>query len=412
MFWKKPTKLQKIAQRIKHRLHDVFVPHEGNNHRPHIIHHRALIVYSFLLVGIKIVAIGLTLTLPASSVFSSAISGGNIMNLTNAARVGVGLQELSWNSALASAAQLKANDMALHEYFAHTSPTGATPWYWIRSAGYVYTYAGENLAVHFTQAEDVTAGWMASPTHKANILEPRFEEIGVGVSYGRYQDYETTFVVEMFGVNENVVEPVVAAAEEELPFDPVEEPQIEPVEDANPVEPIETPVENSNPESQVQNVEVLPAENAYTVEVDVPGAESVVLEFSGEITELENMQGDTWAGTLTYNEQLIDNNGESINLVAVNQDGDQTIEAISYVAPASEADDFYTLSTADGRSGFFGFLTVKNVNDAVQVIFLITALILGAVVLLTMLVKTEKKKHTMLAHVLTVLILVLGLSVL
>ena len=61
---------------------------------------------------------------------------------------------------------MKAQDMATLGYFAHVSPDGKTPWYWIEKVGYDYQYAGENLAINFSDSKDVTNAWMASPLHK------------------------------------------------------------------------------------------------------------------------------------------------------------------------------------------------------------------------------------------------------
>ena len=425
MFGHKETKLQHAWHIVKHYAHDLLIPHEGNDHRPHLLHHRALTAYAVLLILVKVAAVGVTISLPASSVYSSAINSANIISLTNAARAGVGLTPVVYNGQLASAAQSKANDMALSEYFAHTSPTGVTPWYWIRSAGYTYTYAGENLAVHFSEAEDVTAGWMASPSHRANILEPRFEEIGVGVSYGRYQDYPTTFVVQMFGVNEAAPDPVVVPDPEP---EPVLEDPVEPVEATLDPEVVEEPEEatepvtepDAEPAEEVQgddvevasNVVVIPKKNEYTIEVDVPDAQSVALQLAGDTADLTQNEDGSWSGSIAYDPDLIDENGEDILLLAVDEGGEQSVESVTYIAPESEADDVYAFGADDKRKGLFAGLSVSGVNDAVQLIFFAATLFLALGMIVTILLRKQSKHHSMLAQVLSVLILVLILSVL
>jgi hypothetical protein len=100
---------------------------------------------------------------------------------------------------LTVAAQDKANDEATKGYFAHTSPQGLTPWYWFQQVGYNFDYAGENLAVNFSDSEDVTTAWMNSPEHRANILNTDFTQIGIAAAQGVYEGEPTTFVVEEFG---------------------------------------------------------------------------------------------------------------------------------------------------------------------------------------------------------------------
>ncbi len=94
---------------------------------------------------------------------------------------------------------MKAKDMAENQYFAHTSPTGATPWQWFSKAGYRYSYAGENLAINFTESVDVENAWIASPTHLANLISDKFDETGIATYQGTYQGQPTTFVVQLFG---------------------------------------------------------------------------------------------------------------------------------------------------------------------------------------------------------------------
>jgi uncharacterized protein YkwD len=106
---------------------------------------------------------------------------------------------------LTSAAQMKANDMAIKGYFSHVAPNGDKPWFWFKKIGYKYSYAGENLAVDFTESEDVTEGWINSAKHKANLLNKNFTEIGIGVAKGMFEGHETTFVVQFFGKPSNKV---------------------------------------------------------------------------------------------------------------------------------------------------------------------------------------------------------------
>lgn len=122
-----------------------------------------------------------------------------LTDLTNADRAQLGLSPLTVNPVLTAAAQAKADDMVAKGYFSHTSPEGVDPWHWFQVAGYEFSYAGENLAVDFSDSADVNAAWMASPTHRENILDPHYTEVGIALAQGMYQGRLTTFVVQEFG---------------------------------------------------------------------------------------------------------------------------------------------------------------------------------------------------------------------
>ena len=129
----------------------------------------------------------------------ATILPATVIDLTNSERERSAASTLRRNEQLDAAAQQKAEHMAAEGYFAHYSPDGVTPWHWFAESGYEYVHAGENLAVHFTDSRSMVQAWMDSPTHRDNIVNEQFTEIGVGTARGRYQGYETTFVVQLFG---------------------------------------------------------------------------------------------------------------------------------------------------------------------------------------------------------------------
>ena len=122
-----------------------------------------------------------------------------LVDLTNGDRASNSIGGLTVNPVLTAAAQAKADDMAAKGYFAHVSPEGKNSWVWFQEAGYKFSYAGENLAVDFSDSADVERAWMNSPTHRANVLNEHFTEIGIAVARGTYQGRSTTFVAQMFG---------------------------------------------------------------------------------------------------------------------------------------------------------------------------------------------------------------------
>lgn len=176
-----------------------FVPHSKNNYHPHIFSHRMTVLFSALLVCAKLFTVAVISLGPVLPAFSSELTPVNIIGLTNESRLAFNLKALSQNEKLEQAAQAKAEDMLKNQYFAHNSPQGKAPWDFIRASGYEYLVAGENLAVNFTDAESVEQAWMNSPSHKANLLNKNYKEIGIGVSRGEYQGRQATFVVQMFG---------------------------------------------------------------------------------------------------------------------------------------------------------------------------------------------------------------------
>ncbi len=176
-----------------------FIPHEHNDHRPHILRGKATILILGILFFVEAFFLVQVFILFPNIKFFADILESVLIQDTNANRLADNLPDLKINSLLTQAAQAKAEDMASKGYFNHTSPEGITPWYWFGKAGYQYSYAGENLAINFSDSEDVVNAWMNSPGHKANILNNNFTDIGIGVAKGVYQNRETIFIVQMFG---------------------------------------------------------------------------------------------------------------------------------------------------------------------------------------------------------------------
>jgi uncharacterized protein YkwD len=106
-----------------------------------------------------------------------------VVELTNAQRSQAGLQPLRLNLQLNAAAQAHTEDMAIHDFFAHTALNGSSPGDRTRLAGYSSSSVGENIAAGYATPEAVVQGWMNSPGHRANILNSSYEEIGVGYYY-------------------------------------------------------------------------------------------------------------------------------------------------------------------------------------------------------------------------------------
>ena len=147
------------------------------------------------------IALGLLLASSDRALASGSLSPWAVqaVSLVNGERTSRGLAPLAIDESLDRAAAAKLADMEAKQYFAHTSPAGVTPWSWIEGARYDYRFAGENLAIRFTDPDGEHAAWMASEKHCQNILDPRFKETGIAVKKVFFEGEETMLAVETFG---------------------------------------------------------------------------------------------------------------------------------------------------------------------------------------------------------------------
>jgi uncharacterized protein YkwD len=112
--------------------------------------------------------------------YATSISPTELLADTNTDRSASGAKPLKTNVALSQAAQAKANDMASHNYWSHSTPAGNPPWVFVEAQNYTYQKIGENLAAGFSDSQATINGWMASPEHKENMLDPAFSDVGFG----------------------------------------------------------------------------------------------------------------------------------------------------------------------------------------------------------------------------------------
>ncbi len=185
-----------------------FIPHESNDHQPHFLRGKNIrfVVLIVFLIELGVFTLPYVSVLnPANNNFIAAVLPAVLDNLSNQKRQSQHLTVLSISPLLNKVAELKAKDMADKSYFAHISPDGKTPWYWFNLVGYKYDYAGENLAVDFTDSQDVTTAWMNSPTHRANIVKNAYTEMGTGIASGTFEGRPTVFVAQVYGRPKNFV---------------------------------------------------------------------------------------------------------------------------------------------------------------------------------------------------------------
>ncbi|MEO5949110.1 MAG: CAP domain-containing protein [Candidatus Saccharimonas sp.] len=194
---KKNTKHTPIHTRIHRRVRLALIPHKDNDYRPHVIRR-----YGILAV--------VALVVLSQSVYNFSVSHdvlgaetqvttSGLLNATNDARRADGEQVLALSEKLNEAARRKVEDMFAKQYWAHNSPSGATPWQWFGEVGYAYSEAGENLAKNFRTSGSVISAWLESPSHKANVLKAAYTEVGFAVRDGQLDGKQTSIVVAMYG---------------------------------------------------------------------------------------------------------------------------------------------------------------------------------------------------------------------
>jgi uncharacterized protein YkwD len=109
------------------------------------------------------------------------------------------LPELKKNDQLQKAAKNKTIDMVSYKYFAHISPNNKKWSQFIKEEGYNYIFAGENLAKDYLSSKEIINAWVESPAHRENILNPEYNETGIGVSISHDNLSSGILVAQEFG---------------------------------------------------------------------------------------------------------------------------------------------------------------------------------------------------------------------
>lgn len=182
---------------LKHHLQKAVVAHKSNHYRPHIVRVQGLMALGLLIASIQLSY----LYTQSGAVLGSTVnhSTQQLLQETNKQRQAVGAEALVLDKALSAAASHKASNMFQDNYWAHTSPTGITPWHWFAQEGYSYSVAGENLAKNFRTPQAIVAAWMNSPEHRRNMLDVRYKDVGFAVQRGELQGKKTTLIVALYG---------------------------------------------------------------------------------------------------------------------------------------------------------------------------------------------------------------------
>lgn len=335
--------------------------------------HRALFGYSVILIILKLTVLTAITALPAKNVFSSAITAPNIVLLTNQTRREIDLPALNIDEKLAMAAQAKADHLVANQYFAHTSPDGLSPWHWIKTYGYDYRSAGENLAVFFNSAEDVTSGWIASPTHRANIVSDRFTEIGVGVAQGTYDGYPAIFVAQMFG--HELDEPTTESTSSNEPYSSI-------------------------------STKIIPRNNAYDVQVSLREANDALISLSDVTVPLVRDDNNLWSAQIPYNPENLDPFGEWLTITIQDLNNAQYVKELAYVLPNAQTADLFAFTQTE-EPRLLGIVDFGQLENSFTKFYVYTAIALGLLLLTTMLLHGEARKSKTIAHTLAVMVIAL-----
>lgn len=149
--------------------------------------------------GAFIVIAGLVMLMNTSSKTTSAFGVNELVDITNSYRGQMNKNPLIVNNSLMNAAQTKAEDMAAFHYFGNVSPDGVTAWDYFKKSGYKYGTAGENIAITNKSISDVADSWIKSSSHKDNLLNNDFRDIGIGIAkIDGFQTHSNTSVVVAF----------------------------------------------------------------------------------------------------------------------------------------------------------------------------------------------------------------------
>ncbi len=179
-----------MAAKIKKRLRVSYNHHKT---RPRGVSRRAFerVYWPFLpllIIGVATLLIssqpnlGQRFRHPTGTVlaYATSMQTAGLLADTNKTRQANNLPPLSLNERLNAAAQAKARDMANRNYWSHNTPDGGPPWSFVANQGYHFQTLGENLATGFNSEASTVSAWLASPSHRQNILNGSYSDVGFG----------------------------------------------------------------------------------------------------------------------------------------------------------------------------------------------------------------------------------------
>ncbi len=282
------------------KVKSLIIPSEENNYKSKFLQSNFLLYCVVLLLTLKVITTLSSINFPQNSFFAD-ITKFVLENSVNQTRQSSGLQPLVENQKLDEAAQLKAENMVKNNYFEHTSPSGVTPWYWFLQAGYNYKYAGENLAIGFYDSQEVYNAWLNSPTHKANIVNPNYTEVGTAV-LGGFGGTNTIVVVQEFGsrlpvkittVKNNSSKPVITTNTQVVNIN------------SNNTQVVKTQATNTQVAATNNNGKVLSQSIESNNSLVAPSGPSSLNNLSSKVLNSVLVNYDPWLRDITYGTSLV-----------------------------------------------------------------------------------------------------------
>jgi len=309
---------------------DYFIPYECNDHKPKILRTKPLAIIVILLLLLKVSVTGyLFFVYPNKAEMQTKITS-DVLALVNEDRVKNGLAPLTINSILSASASLKADDMLNQNYFAHYSPVGKSPWDFVNRSEYPYLLFGENLAMNFSSAKSAHKALMNSESHKKNILNGKYNEIGLAVTTGQIDGKDTNVLVQFFA-KRNIAPTQNIALAEEKPINETKENVAGLVENDNNIAPTTLGLEKIVPEEVLKN----PAEQEnLKTELEQESIKEAIPEDISEKVEPELVETDIVKETKTQEEnvQIIGQTNEVENNLDI-QEASQLNNQIVYYDP-------------------------------------------------------------------------------
>ena len=288
-------------------LKDFFIPHSGNDYKPHALNPKRLAFHAVSAIAIKTIIVLFLIAFPIEAWLMPDImleESKKIIELTNNIRSDFKLKPLQENSKLDQAAYEKAQDMLFKQYFAHVSPENKGLSDWLKNTDYNYTIAGENLAMGFSNVEDAVEKWKESPTHYSNLIDPDFTEIGVGIAGGSFNKVDTTFIAQFFGNQ---------------------------LEANQPREAISGQVKNILPKATDGNNQITKKENKNLAQNILDKLKNAIVKKSNNVLGEKEYSPEISKQIVTDPQPIIDNTRTSLSISEPTGQNKKIIEAIAYL---------------------------------------------------------------------------------